>query len=660
MYKVLRWGLAIGLSSVGIHVLPILTLLTTPSSAAAAPAKQSVPTLETRKTVSLRNVQAELTFKESALPYALGGFRPQESRLQITRQGKIVRSGRIIQANGQPLSGVETVAVVDRDGTDEPVVVVEVQAQPETYYLVYRYDPANQQYTVTERLRYNQISLPSTEQIVKTATADGLTAELSVNRQADGLKLPTLVLRQNDRIVLNQPITLAGEDFILGVDGPLITDLDGDRIPEVMVLLATRGAHCCSISKLFTRTTNQPTYTEQTHFWGNFPAAPQLTTLNKPGGWVLLSQDDRFSYAFGGYAGSVRPPQVWRLQKGSLEDVTREYPDLVRSHAQEIWQWVNQPDSPKGQILVAYLADKYLLGEGEQGWQQVRQAYQEADRAAYFVKLQNFLQAAGYMPNDVGDRLVHQVSLTENIFISGMAISPKGSTLATISADGTVQVWDGNIEPATPMYSLVKPADQRIDWVGISPDGKVLATQEFGGKVQRWDLKTGKLLQSLPAPANTGTWRSITFGNQGELLWVGDRNDTNNIEVWNLSNNQLLRRLKRNASLVTAVAISADRRLIATAESATNQITLWDMQTDRLVKTLPGHADSIFTLAFSNNGKILVSRSTDYSIKAWNVDNGALVSSLPDYSGAIALSPDGTLVASANQNRIRIWRIGAE
>ncbi|WP_256874547.1 hypothetical protein [Nostoc sp. C057] len=53
-------------------------------------------------------------------------------------------------------------------------------------------------------------------------------------------------------------------------------------------------------------------------------------------------------------------------------------------------------DDGKG-FLAAYLADKYLLNQGQDGWQRVQQAYKKSDRTKFFADLRKFLRETGYI-----------------------------------------------------------------------------------------------------------------------------------------------------------------------------------------------------------------------------------------------------------------------
>jgi len=81
-------------------------------------------------------------------------------------------------------------------------------------------------------------------------------------------------------------------------------------------------------------------------------------------------------------------------------DVTRSYPQLIYSNAFENWQnyteALHKGYEVKG-LLAAYLADKYLLDQSQDGWRRVQQAYQDSDRTQYFSRLRNFLRETGYI-----------------------------------------------------------------------------------------------------------------------------------------------------------------------------------------------------------------------------------------------------------------------
>lgn len=201
--------------------------------------------------------------------------------------------------------------------------------------------------------------------------------------------------RDGDR-VLNQPIT--NEEACRTGEGMLkVQNLGDDAEPEVILDLYTGGAHCCTYSMIYRYNPTSEQYTSIEHQWGN--VGYQLQDLDDDGTIEFVSADDRFAYAFGSFAGSNFPPQIWHYQQGELVDVTRRYRQMVYGRAYQIWQAYTESRQQGHEVkghLAAYLAAKHLLGESADGWQRVQQAYQESDRQQFFTSLNQFLRDNGY------------------------------------------------------------------------------------------------------------------------------------------------------------------------------------------------------------------------------------------------------------------------
>jgi len=177
-----------------------------------------------------------------------------------------------------------------------------------------------------------------------------------------------------------------------------VLDLDGNKEPEVVADFFTGGAHCCTYSLIYRYDSKSQKYIQIRHEWGN--GGYRFKDVDKDGLPEFESRDDRFAYAFTAYAASAYPLQIWQYRQGKMVDVTRRYPKLIYAHAADLWKTYTeirqQGDDGRG-FLAAYLADKYLLGQGEDGWKRVRQAYTKSDRHQYFADLRKFLRETGYI-----------------------------------------------------------------------------------------------------------------------------------------------------------------------------------------------------------------------------------------------------------------------
>ena len=97
-----------------------------------------------------------------------------------------------------------------------------------------------------------------------------------------------------------------------------------------------------------------------------------------------------------------------------------------------------------------------------------------------------------------------------------------------------------------------------------------------------------------------------------------------------------------------------------------NQVRAWNAtgdQAGKQVRASGGHGKTITKLVevAKANPPLLVTASADDTVRIWNADSGAAVRTLAghtDYVYALAVSSDGTLVASGSFNgEIKVWKM---
>lgn len=224
---------------------------------------------------------------------------------------------------------------------------------------------------------------PSAGAATETVTNGPVTASFSYTK-TDDLTYENLRLKivRNGIVGLDAPLASQACEFgcwpgsVLFEDGKSIKviDLDGDGEPEVVLDLYTGGAHCCVVTEVYAlqgppATTIVPSYGRVEH---NFlDPGYRLTDLNGDGVPELKSADGRFNYALSSYVGSGVPVQIWRFQHGDLEDVTGEFPALIRSDSKHWWKVYRRnirrrpPNNDPGLgALAAWAGDEYRLGHG--------------------------------------------------------------------------------------------------------------------------------------------------------------------------------------------------------------------------------------------------------------------------------------------------------
>jgi NB-ARC domain/WD domain, G-beta repeat/Trypsin-like peptidase domain len=86
----------------------------------------------------------------------------------------------------------------------------------------------------------------------------------------------------------------------------------------------------------------------------------------------------------------------------------------------------------------------------------------------------------------------------------------------------------------------------------------------------------------------------------------------------------LIRTLEGHSTSVIDCAVSPDGQLIVSA-SSDRTLKVWDALTGQLLRTLEGHSDSVSGCAFSPGGQLIVSASYDSTLKVWDAESGKFV-----------------------------------
>jgi WD40 repeat protein len=252
--------------------------------------------------------------------------------------------------------------------------------------------------------------------------------------------------------------------------------------------------------------------------------------------------------------------------------------------------------------------------------------------------------------------------------VIGVAFSCDGRTLASVSWDNTVKLWDLQVQRGDSVEEVRSiPCTQQVYSIAFSPDGQLLAIGQFRG-IALYDPATGNPVHSFkrtPAPVP-----SVAFHPKRPLLISSGASDPA-IKVWDVSAEEIHVEIRQNANPNPSVAVSRDGRRIASPLSdqapGDHSVMVWDVDWDakryRDFRRLKGHRGFVWTVAFSPSGRYLASGSWDSTIKVWDLeDESAEPVTLRGHAGfihSLAFSPDGRRLASgsgsAGHGEVRVW-----
>lgn len=123
--------------------------------------------------------------------------------------------------------------------------------------------------------------------------------------------------------------------------------------------------------------------------------------------------------------------------------------------------------------------------------------------------------------------------------INVLTLYPDGKTLATGSADKTIQLWN-KADTDKPLYTLIGHTEG-ITAIDFAVDAKLLASGSSDKTVRLWDLTTGQPIQTLTG--HTGEIGAVTFLEdkalagmalaKGKAVASGDSDGT--VFIWDLN-----------------------------------------------------------------------------------------------------------------------------
>ncbi len=198
----------------------------------------------------------------------------------------------------------------------------------------------------------------------------------------------------------------------------------------------------------------------------------------------------------------------------------------------------------------------------------------------------------------------------------------------------------------------------RVNSVAFSPDGKTVASSSADGTIQLWSARNGARLRTLKGQA--GWVMAVAFHPDGATLVSGGEDKM--IRLWRAADGGCGRTLTGHVNAVSALAVSPDGRTLASG-SLDRTVKLWRLPEGDLLRTLTGHDGYVNAVAFSRDGLTIASGSDDKTVKLWRVADGSQVGMLgphEDFVAAVAFSPDAGLLASGSGSRdktVRVWRV---
>lgn len=264
------------------------------------------------------------------------------------------------------------------------------------------------------------------------------------------------------------------------------------------------------------------------------------------------------------------------------------------------------------------------------------------------------LAVGGYREVRLIDPASGNVSATlpgEADFVRSIAFSPDGKLIAAAGGpcqrSGEIKIWDLQSRQALKTIQGHRDCVYSVAW---STDGKLIASGSYDKTIKLWDADSGKEIRTLQDHIDAVF--AVAFSPDGKHLASGSQDRS--VKIWDVASGRRLYTLSDASDGITGIAYSPSGRQIAAA-GYDKTIYVWDVgdEDGHLVQSLIADEDSILALVWSPDGKMIITSSSDGSIRfrdAETLNPTGVIDHQPDWVEALGISADGNLLGAGRYN----------
>lgn len=361
------------------------------------------------------------------------------------------------------------------------------------------------------------------------------------------------------------------------------------------------------------------------------------------------------------------------LRQGEVARAERDAAETARAAAQEAQRVAfarelasasvaNLPNDPERSTLLALEAVRTSTAAAKPA---LREAEEALHRAVVTSRLERSLRG-------------HTNAVT------GVAVSPDGTRIASASQDGTAKVWE--MATGREIVAIATGATSSMPFtVSFSPDGRRIAAsrgatsgspggppsgamgggmgggmggtaESVPGAIGIWDAASGAEVQRFEG--RIGTVIAVAFSPDGTRLASAGNDRV--VRLWDVASGRQLLALTGHRSTINSLAFSPDGASLASAGGNNDpRVFIWDLATGAQRRAFAAHPTAVLGVAYSPDGRRLATAGQEGVAKVWDADSDALLFSIFGHTGnmrEVAFSGDGSRIATANDDGlVKIW-----
>jgi WD40 repeat protein/DNA-binding SARP family transcriptional activator len=242
--------------------------------------------------------------------------------------------------------------------------------------------------------------------------------------------------------------------------------------------------------------------------------------------------------------------------------------------------------------------------------------------------------------------------------VERIAFTPDGRTVVTANADGAVNVWD--VRRATLVERLAGHSGA-VRSLALARDGGTLYSASIDGSVIVWDLAGPRRL-GQPFTAGEENYRNPRYAlsSDGRLLAVGQGDGAISVVDAETLQRRTSFPVVRPPRVLGMAFVPGGHLLVVGGQQGF--LALVDADSGRLLRRLRGHELEIWTPGISADGRLMVTASSDQTVRFWSLPDGRPLGAPLRFQQIpydAQLSPDGRMaVVVFPPDTIELWDVG--
>ena len=202
--------------------------------------------------------------------------------------------------------------------------------------------------------------------------------------------------------------------------------------------------------------------------------------------------------------------------------------------------------------------------------------------------------------------------------VGSASFSPSGEAVAVGTDNGRVLIWRSMLLEEPHRVFETAGGHNAVEQLAFSLDGRRLYGASSNGSIHEWDVESGRLSRTFYESDHRGVGQEKTFvlapGNE-RLIHVDDfRLESVDLESGEVVGTASL----ANNDLARCMVASPDSQHLFVG-GISGDISIVDSGSLSVVAVLSGHTQAVTSLALSESGDLLVSASSDGTVRHWNV-----------------------------------------